>query len=379
MRVTHTDSLEMVDRVQWNRLVADNNPFLKHEFLAALERHDCVGGESGWQPRHILIFDQDGSLIGAAPLYLKYHSHGEFVFDWSWAQAYQRNHQAYYPKLVSAIPFTPMTGQRLLVATEANQKAVAQRLVAAAIELAEQFDYSSVHWLLPTEAQTAFFRRQGLTIRQGYQYHWHNRRYESFDHYLSHFSSRKRKNVLKERQQVQTAGVTLRRLHGNDIAANDWALFHKFYRGIYNRKWGFPSLSLGFFKEIGRTLPDQVVLVLAYRGDECIAAALNLRGDDTLYGRHWGCSEQLPGLHFEACYYQGLEYCIEHGLARFEPGAQGEHKIARGFLPARTWSAHWIADPLFRDAIERYTTAEAMEMEKLIQRLEGHSPFRKPD
>jgi predicted N-acyltransferase len=381
LNATHTtiaDSLETVDRQQWNRLVAGNNPFLKHEFLSALERHRCVGKESGWQPQHLLVHDEDKQLLGASPLYIKYHSHGEFVFDWAWAEAYQRNHLAYYPKLVSAIPFTPMTGQRLLIAEDCDQEQIGRRLIDAAIELAEGLDYSSVHWLFPTEAQKERFQQQGLIIRMGCQYHWHNRGYKDFDDYLSHFSSRKRKNVLKERRQVETAGVTFRRLHGDEISAAEWTLFHRFYREIYDRKWGFPSLTLGFFEEIGRTLADQVVLVLAYRNNKCIATALNMRSDDTLYGRHWGCSEQLPGLHFEACYYQGLEYCMEHGLQCFEPGAQGEHKIARGFLPTATWSAHWIGHPEFRDAIARYTKLEAKELAGHMRQLESHSPFSTP-
>lgn len=378
-QISVVDSLERVDPRQWNRLVKDNNPFLRHEFLVALERHECVGEASGWQPQHLLLHDERCRLVAASPLYIKHHSHGEFVFDWSWAEAYQRNRLAYYPKLVSAIPYTPMTGQRLLLAPDVDQAQVGRRLVQASIELARACDYSSVHWLFPTETQRSFFAQQGLIIRQGCQYHWHNRDYQDFEDYLSHFNSRKRKNLIKERRQVIAAGVSFRRLHGHEISAEEWALFHRFYREIYDRKWGFPSLSLEFFQEIGQTLADQVVLVLAYREGRCIAAALNLRSDNTLYGRHWGCDEQLPGLHFEACYYQGLEYCIEHGLQRFEPGAQGEHKIARGFLPTRTWSAHWMANPEFRQAIDHYVQLEAVEMDKHMQRLEAHSPFRHID
>ncbi len=379
LQVTLIDSLEQIERRDWNRLVRDNNPFLRHEFLSALERHHCVGQDSGWQPQHIVVHDERCRLVGASPLYAKVHSHGEFVFDWSWAEAYQRSRLAYYPKLVSAIPYTPMSGERLLIAPEADAAQVAGTLITAITELAEEMGYSSAHWLFPSEAQKDIMARQGLIIRQGCQYHWHNQGYESFDHYLSHFASRKRKNVLKERRQVQNAGISFRLLHGDEISPEEWSLFHRFYREIYDRKWGFATLSLDFFQEIGRALPRQVVLVLAYRGDTCIAAALNLRSDHTLYGRHWGCDEALPGLHFETCYYQGLEYCLKHGLTRFEPGAQGEHKIARGFLPTRTWSAHWISHPEFRQAIARYTAAEAAEMDKLMQRLETHSPFRHPN
>ncbi len=377
MKISVVDELATIDQQAWNRLVADNNPFLKHEFLSALERHNCVSSECGWQPQHILIHDDNSCLIAASPLYIKYHSHGEFVFDWAWAEAYQRNHMVYYPKLVSAIPYTPMTGQRLLIAPEINNAEAGKLLVEATIELAQTNSFSSIHWLFPTEKQKYLFQQQGLSIRLGCQYHWHNQGYESFDHYLSHFSSRKRKNILKERRQVQQLGLDFKIKHGNEVSHEEWQLFHQYYRDIYDRKWGYPSLTLGFFEEIGRTLGQQVVLVQAYRGNECIASALNLRSDDTLYGRHWGCGEQLPGLHFETCYYQGLEYCIQHGLQRFEPGAQGEHKIARGFLPSKTWSAHWIANPQFRDAVDHFTKTEAEEMKAFMQQLEKKSPFQK--
>jgi len=377
MKISVLDNLFTVDRHSWNRLVQDNNPFLKHEFLSALERHNCVSKECGWQPQHIVIHDDNNQLIAASPLYIKYHSHGEFVFDWAWAEAYQRNHLAYYPKLVSAIPYTPMTGQRLLIAPEVNNNELGKLLIEATIKLAQTNNFSSVHWLFPTEEQKDLLQQQGLSMRLGCQYHWHNQGYENFAHYLSHFSSRKRKNILKERRQVQQQGLEFRVKHGNEISHEAWQLFHQYYSDLYDRKWGFPSLTLEFFEEISETMADQIVLVQAYRGEQCIATALNLRSDDTLYGRHWGCSESLPGLHFEACYYQGLEYCIDHGLKRFEPGAQGEHKIARGFLPSRTWSAHWIADPQFRDAIDYFTKTEAEGMKGLMQKLENSSPFHK--
>ena len=377
MKITIVDELAAIDQQAWNRLITDNNPFLKHQFLSALERHHCVSKECGWQPQHIVIHDDNNQLIAASPLYIKSHSHGEFVFDWAWAEAYQRNHMVYYPKLVSAIPYTPMTGQRLLISPEVNSDELGKLLIEATIELAQASNYSSVHWLFPPEEQKDLLERQNLSIRLGCQYHWHNRGYESFDHYLSHFSSRKRKNVLKERRQVQQLGLEFRVLHGNEISHEEWQLFHQYYRDIYDRKWGFASLTLGFFEEIGKTLAQHVVLVQAYRGKECIASALNLRSDDTLYGRHWGCSEQLPGLHFEACYYQGLEYCIQQGLKRFEPGAQGEHKIARGFLPSPTWSAHWIANPQFRDAVDHFTRTETDEMKRVMHKLDTHSPFHK--
>lgn len=376
MKTAVLQQLDAIAPHAWNPLVRGNDPFLKHQFLAALERHHCVGRQSGWLPQHIAVYSGSGALIGAAPLYLKYNSYGEFVFDGSWAEAYQRHGLPYYPKLVCAVPFTPMSGQRLLVAAEADHDAVLNALTTATLELAQRHNVSSAHWLFTTPAERDRLQQQGMAIRLGCQYHWHNRGYESFDHYLEQFSSRKRKNILKERRQVQEAGVTFRVLHGHEVTAEEWRLFHHYYCAIYDRKWGVPSLTLGFFEEIGRTMGEQVVLVLAYQHGACIAAALNLRSDDTLYGRHWGCREQLPALHFEACYYQGLEYCIANGLQRFEPGAQGEHKIARGFLPAATWSAHWIAHPDFRHAIAQFCHAEQIEMERQMAALQQLSPFR---
>jgi len=376
MQIKILDNLGSIDRMAWNHLLSDNNPFLKYEFLSALECNHCVNEECGWQPQHIVIYDDNGKLVAASPLYLKYHSYGEFVFDWAWADAYQRNQLAYYPKLVSAIPFTPITGPRLLTAPGVNAEEMGRLLIETTINLAREHNYSSAHWLFPTTSQKNFMQHQGLITRLSCQYHWQNRNYENFDHFLSHFSSRKRKNILKERRQVGAAGVNFRLLNGNEINSEEWQIFYKFYCEIYKRKWGSPSLSLAFFEEISSTLPEQVLLVLAYKDNKCIGAALNLRSDNILYGRHWGCSEQLPGLHFETCYYQGLEYCIKNGLERFEPGAQGEHKIARGFLPTKTWSAHWIAEPQFRQAIEQFTRNEAIEIEKMMLQLENHSPFR---
>lgn len=377
MDIQVTQSLATVDPENWNALVSGNNPFLKHEFLVALERHDCVSQSNGWHPSHILIYDDNNHLIAASPLYIKHHSHGEFVFDWSWAEAYQRNQLEYYPKLVSAIPFTPMTGQRLLIRKDGDVARLRSALLEKTLELTGQQDMSSAHWLFTTPEETKWLRDKGLSIRLGCQFHWRNQEYQSFDHYLSHFSSRKRKNILKERKHVSQAGIEMQIKHGAEISTEEWKIFHRYYCEIYDRKWGVPSLSLGFFQEIGRSLADQVVMVLAYRGEECIATALNLRSDDTLYGRHWGCSEQIPALHFEACYYQGLEYCIQQGLQSFEPGAQGEHKIARGFLPTATWSAHWIAHEGFRQAVDQYTRHEEREMERHIKELGAQSPFKK--
>jgi len=376
MRIEVLNSLDQLSSQQWNCLVADNHPFLKHEFLSALERHHCVGEQIGWVPQHLVVYDATGSVIGGCPLYLKFNAYGELVFDWAWADAYQRHGLVYYPKLVSAVPYTPASGQRLLVDETADGEKVRRLLVNGAIELAQSQQLSSVHWLFPLESEKALLRQQGLSIRLGCQYHWHNRNYQSFEHYLSHFSARKRKNVLKERRSVADAGIRFRVCRGDQLSSDDWRTFHRHYREVFDRKSGIPTLSLGFFEEIGQTLGNQIVLVMAYRGEQCIASALNFSSDHTLYGRHWGCDEEIPNLHFETCYYQGLEYCIRHGLRVFEPGAQGEHKIARGFLPSATWSAHWIAHPQFREAIDHYTQQEQQQMLQLMDRLAKNSPFK---
>lgn len=264
-----------------------------------------------------------------------------------------------------------------MVAKHADKQTLCEQLINTTIELAKNSNFSSAHWLFPTKEETKLFTKQELTTRLGCQYHWHNNGYQSFEDYLKHLNARKRKNILKERRQIEKAGIKFRVLSGNEITQDEWNIFHHYYKTIYDRKWGYPSLTQAFFEEIGNTLPENIVLVLAYKQDECIAMALNLRSDHTLYGRHWGCSEYIPALHFETCYYQGLEYCIKHGLKSFEPGAQGEHKIARGFLPTATWSAHWIGHKGFADAIDEFCQREKNEMEYVIEHLTQQSPFRK--
>jgi predicted N-acyltransferase len=372
------DDLGQVPAVDWDRLVGPRYPFLRHAFLAGLEQHDCLGERYGWLPRHLLLRDPDDRLVAAAPLYLKFNSYGEFVFDWAWADAYQRQGLAYYPKLVSASPYTPATGPKLLLAPDAPQGAAAA-LLQAAQRLAEQLEVSSLHWLFPPDAQKELMAEAGLMVRTGCQFHWENRGYRDFDHYLSHFSSAKRKQVRRERRRVAEAGVSLRRLHGDEATAADWALFHRLYEDTFDRKGGIPTLSLEFFLSLAEKDPQSVLLVLAEHGGEPVAAAFNLVGSDALYGRHWGCRAQFHSLHFEACYYQGLDYCIERGLTRFEPGAQGEHKISRGFLPTPTWSAHWLAHPGFSAAVADFLQRETQGMAAYMAELREHSPFKASD
>lgn len=376
MRSTILDNINAVSASAWDALVPDDNPFIKHAFLSTLEEHDCVGQRYGWIPQHIAIVDDADELIGAAPMYLKDNSYGELVFDWSWADAYHRSGLHYYPKLVTAIPYTPATGPRLLVAAHADQTAIRQQLIATAIALAEQHRLSSIHWLFTNETDTAILKQAGLPLRLGCQFHWHNHGYKNFDDFLQTLSASKRKMIKRERRRVQEQDIKLEVLHGDEMSEQQWHIFHRFYESTFERKSGMPTLSLPFFMALAQRMPRNMVIVLASYQGEYVAGAFNMRGNETLYGRHWGCSAEFHSLHFEACYYQGLDYCIEHQLQSFEPGAQGEHKISRGFLPTRTWSAHWIAHPEFRTIIENYCKQEQAGMEDYIAELNQHSPYK---
>ena len=362
----------------WNALGVAGYPFLRHEFLQALELEDCLGERFGWLPRHLTLWDVDRRLLGAAPLYLKFNSYGEFVFDWAWADAYARSGEAYYPKLVSAAPYTPATGPKLLALPGASD-AVRPQLVAAGLESARSCGVSSLHWLFTLPEETETLERCGMLRRVGCQFHWENRGYVDFDAFLATLSSAKRKNIRKERRRVAEAGVTFRLLDGHTATEQDWAVFHELYESTFHRRGGIPTLSLGFFRAIAQGMPEAVLLVQAVHADRPVAAAFCLVGADTLYGRHWGCSEYFDKLHFEACYYQGIEYCIARGLARFEPGAQGEHKVARGFLPTPTLSAHWLADTRFRSAIAKHLDYERAGMREYMHEMDGHSPYRATD
>ena len=369
------DSLDEIPAQAWNRLGVAAYPFLRHEFLHGLEQTGCLGERYGWLPRHIVIHDEQQTLLAAAPLYLKFNSYGEFVFDWSWADAYQRNGLAYYPKLVSASPYTPATGPKLLLAAQAPPEC-RELLVNAALELARQADCSSLHWLFTADEETEFLSQRGFMRRSGCQFHWHNRGYRDFDDFLASFSSAKRKKVKRERRRVSEAGIEFRLLDGHSASADDWQDFHLLYESTFHKRGGMPTLSLAFFQRIAELMPESVLLVQARYQGEVVAAAFNLVGQDTLYGRHWGCREEFHSLHFEACYYQGLQFCIERGLQRFEPGAQGEHKVSRGFLPAPTWSAHWLADQRFSAAVDRFLRDEREGMLDYMQELAQHSPYR---
>jgi len=369
-------SIDAVAAAEWNRLAGSAYPFLQHEFLAALERQGCLGERYGWLPSHLLIRDTQGGLQGALPLYRKTNSYGEFVFDWAWADAYQRAELAYYPKLVCSIPYTPASGPRLLTLPDADRPAVARTLIAGAIELTQGQGLSSVHWLFPTDEEAHMMETAGLLRRSGFQFHWANRGYQSFDDFLGQLTAKKRKQIRRERRRVAEAGITFRSLRGDEVSAQEWAVFHALYRSTFDKRGGLPTLSLGFFREIGQTLSQSVLVIFALAAGEIVASAFFVRGADTLFGRHWGCREDYHSLHFETCYYQGLEYCIANGLQRFEPGAQGEYKLSRGFLPTPTWSTHWIADPRFRAAIRSFLQQETQAMQGYLRELSAHSPYR---
>jgi uncharacterized protein len=367
------DTLKHVPASEWNRL-AGSDPFLSHEFLSALHETGCASAGTGWTPQFVLL-RSNGQLTGAMPLYLKDHSYGEYVFDWSWADAYYRHGIAYYPKLLSAIPFTPVSGSRLLAATDSDR----DRLIAAALQLARSLRVSSLHCLFPPRAQADRMQSHGMTLRHGVQFHWMNQGYHTFDDFLGALNHSKRKKIKQERRKVAEADVKFSWLEGDEITERDWAFFNRCYRQTYREHRSTPYLNLEFFLRLGRALPQHTVLILARRAGAPIAAALHVRHGDKLHGRHWGSVEYLPVLHFECCYYQAIEYCIARGLAVFEGGAQGEHKMARGLMPSPTCSAHWLARPEFAQAIEQFLAREARGMERYMDELNERSPFREVD
>ena len=370
------DSLAEVPAAAWNRLNTDAYPFLRHEFLYALERNRCLDEATGWYSQHLVVYGDDQQLLGAMPLYMKDNSFGEFVFDWSWADAYQRHGLAYYPKLVSAIPFTPATGPRLLCAPGADYQQVATCLIEAALQLARQQDCSSLHCLFTTTQDQTVLKQQGLLTRVGCQFHWHNQAFESFDQFLATLNAKRRKNIRRERRLVQETAIELSVTTGDQLSEADWVALHQFYSNTFYERGRRPPLTLAFFQELGQSMGEQMVLAFAGKAGQRVAGAISFCSDTTLYGRHWGCRADYDSLHFEVCYYQNIEYCIAHGIQCFEPGAQGEHKIWRGFLPTLTYSAHWIAHPDFAAAIADFLRRETPAVEQYASELNEHSPYR---
>ena len=347
------------------------DPFTTHRFLAALDASGSTGKGTGWQTRPLVL--RDGAAVAALPLYVKSHSQGEYIFDHGWAQALERAGGSYYPKLQVAVPFTPATGRRFL-----GDPKWREALLETAISIADQNGLSSLHFTFCTEEEAeALAGKHGLLHRITQQFHWENNGYADFDGFLAALSSRKRKMIRKERETARASGLTIRNLTGAQIEPQHWDAFWQFYQDTGARKWGTPYLTRSFFDELQRTMRDDVLLVLAFDGETPVAGALNFIGRETLFGRYWGCTQEHPCLHFELCYYQAIEWAIANGLARVEAGAQGEHKLARGYLPTPVHSLHYIADPSFRDAVARYLAEERRAVDEEIEVLTAYGPFRR--
>ncbi|ODT68494.1 MAG: GNAT family N-acetyltransferase [Pelagibacterium sp. SCN 63-23] len=364
----------------WNGLVPSrdgkaDNPFLDHAFFRALEEAGCASGQTGWQPQHILLKDGSDTPVGLLPLFLKSHSMGEYVFDHGWANALERAGGHYYPKLQGSVPFTPATAPKLLVPSGSLE--VQAALLQTAQQLAGRLDASSVHLTFVPEAEAELAGSQDWLRRMDTQFHWHNQGFASFDDFLETLSSRKRKTIRRERRDALADGITVRWLTGKEIEEKHWDAFFDFYEDTGARKWGRPYLNRTFFSLLGQYMADRVVLMLAYDGDRPIAGAINFRGRDRLYGRNWGAIRDVPFLHFEVCYYQAIDYAIAHKLAVVEAGAQGEHKLARGYEPVTTHSVHWIAHPGLRHAVADYLENERPAVEREQALLENFTPFRK--
>jgi predicted N-acyltransferase len=372
--------IEQIGREAWDAC-ADNpayagNPFVRYDFLDALEATGCAVEKQGWAPQHLSVDDGEGRVAAVMPLYLKSHSQGEYVFDHNWAEAYERAGGQYYPKLLSAAPFTPVTGPRLLVRRDVDVAEARRILLAGAIKLCGDYEASSLHVNFSPRDEWDWLGAQGLAKREGRQYHWRNAGYGTFDDFLGALSSGRRKTIRRERREAQ-AGVEIVCLTGSEITEDHWDAFFGFYMDTGDRKWGRPYLTRAFFSHLSEWMADRVLLVMARAEGRWIAGALNLIGDDCLYGRHWGCVEERPFLHFELCYYQAIQWAIDNGLPRVEAGAQGEHKIARGYLPEAVFSAHYIADPRLRAPVEEFVRLEREAVESDMEWLaEEYSPFK---
>ncbi len=369
-----------VPLLEWNRIAGTDYPFMRYEFLAALEISGAVSPENGWTPKHLVAYNAAGKLVAIAPCYLKDHSYGEYVFDWPWANAYHENGLKYYPKLLIAIPFTPCAGPRFVVAPDQDVTTVTRQCLQAIIALGQQNHVSSWHLLFPHAALVEQLDQAqyeaGLMQRIGSQYHWYNDGYETFVDYLDAMTSRKRKTIRREREKVAAQGISFLRLSGEEISAKQLNDFYVFYHATYMKRGSYGYLNHDFFEQLVDTMPENLLFVFAQKEGESVASALFLLGGETIYGRYWGCLELYDQLHFETCYYQGIEYCIDRKLAHFDAGAQGEHKIQRGFKPIETYSYHWIAHPGFRDAIENYLQQESTHIREYIGQVQSSLPFK---
>ena len=372
------DAIGEIAAADWDRCAGDVNPTVSHVFLKALEDSGSAVAREGWAPQHLSLAAADGRVLGVAPLYLKGHSYGEYVFDWGWADAYERAGGRYYPKLLCGVPFTPVPGPRLLLAPDAPP-ATREHLIAGMVELVRRRKLSSLHVNFPEEREFAAFGETGFLQRVGQQFHWNNAGYRDFDDYLAALNSRKRKAVKKERREALAGGIEIEMLTGGDLTERAWDAFYQLYLGTSDRKWGSAYLTRRFFSMLGERMPERVVLFMARRGRDYIAGAFNLLGRDTIYGRNWGAHREYRFLHFECCYYRAIEFAIERGLQRVEAGAQGPHKLQRGYLPVPTYSAHWIPDPGFRRAVAAFLDRERDMVEQKIEHLAEFSPFRHED
>ena len=378
MRIERIFGIEEAAEAAWRALESSDFPFFDFEFLRALERSGSIGGTSGWSPVYLVCKDK-GRVLGALCLYLKTNSYGEYIFDWGWAQAYREHGLSYYPKLVAAVPFTPATGPKLLVRPDADHVAVTRTLLDAARKLGDELGVSSSHALFLPEWELDEFAKRGFAIRHSLQFHWRNRGYGAFSDYLSALEGKRRRQIARERRQLEGEGLTIERLTGEALSHEHAAVMYRFYTGTLDRKWGAPYLTRAFFVEVFRTMRDRILLVLARdrRTGRPMAGALNFFKGPSLYGRYWGASEGRRNLHFELCYYQAIEFAIERRLALFEAGAQGEHKLARGFLPSLTYSAHEIRHPQFKRAIEQYIESEKEMIAEDIAAYAHHDPYKR--
>ena len=374
--VTLTGSYSEIDRDDWNGLLGDLSsacPMMRWEFLSGLEETGCTRADTGWQPIPLTLKDSRGALVGATPLYLKDHSYGEYVFDWAWADAYERAGFDYFPKLLVAIPFSPIPGARLLTQSPEARST----LIEALQSQVQSAGLSSAHILFPNEADLSKLKASGWLIRESVQFHWQNLGFHTFDDYLGSLTQPKRKKVKAERRKVRDAGVSTRVLSGEEITTEAWEFFYECYARTYREHRSTPYLNLEFFLHLAKTMPQALVLCLAHRQDHPIAASLLLRSGEVLYGRYWGAVERVDSLHFELAYYTPIEWAIGQGIQRFEGGAQGEHKLARGFTPVKTYSAHWLAQPQFKDAVARFLERESAGIEAYVNELEERSPIRR--
>jgi len=376
-------SIADIPAAAWDACAGNDNPFVRHAFLSALEDSGSATDETGWIPRHLVIESPDGRVEACAPMYLKTHSYGEYIFDWGWADAYERAGGRYYPKMQCAVPFTPVPGPRLLVTpgSDAGLRTELQKLMLAGItRVADQLKVSSAHITFCDKELWELGKDAGYLHRLGQQFHWHNRGYGSFDDFLGALASRKRKSIRKERQKVAEIGLDIRTLPGSDLEERHWDAFFDFYMSTTDKKWGQSYLHREFFSMIGERMPDSIVMVMAFDADRPVAGALNLLGSDCLYGRNWGSLQSHKFLHFECCYYRAIDYAIEHGLARVEAGAQGPHKVQRGYLPSPIYSLHYIRDPGFEHAVDDFLVRERMQMEHEMQGIVAeYTPYRQTE